>query len=164
MFNYCNTLWTDITKILGEKAQEVYNLALIILFIISKGTGKQSPTGISHNSCFNLPPLISRVAQIKDRPSPLPDAASHCRALRKEQPAQRLLSVVATSTRQHPEYCQATQGGLGQKGLPPVPGQWGNGQHRAQRGGKNNRRLKVNILKMLLHASVHNTVLYSNNI
>lgn len=63
-------------KILGEKAQEVSNLALIILFIISKGTGKRSPTGISHHSCFNLPPLISRVAQIKDRLSPLPDAAS----------------------------------------------------------------------------------------
>lgn len=85
VFNYCTTLWTDITKILGEKVRDISNLALIILFIISKRTGKRSPTGINHCSCFNPPPLISWVAQIQDTLSPLSDAASHCGTVRRSK-------------------------------------------------------------------------------
>lgn len=71
VFHYYNTLWTDITKIAGEKKKKVHgasNLALILLFILSNETGKWSPTEISHCSCFNPPSLISQAAQIKGRP------------------------------------------------------------------------------------------------
>ena len=85
VFSYYNTLWTDITKILREKVGGVSNLALIILFIISHGTGKWSPTGISHCSCFNPPPLIWATWEIKDRASLLSDVVPHCRAVRRSK-------------------------------------------------------------------------------
>lgn len=45
-------------KLLGKKkVHGAPNLALILLFIISNETGKQSPTEISHCSCFNPPPF-----------------------------------------------------------------------------------------------------------
>lgn len=41
--------------------------------------------GISHHSCFNPPPLISQVAQIKDRPSFPSDETPCCGALRRSK-------------------------------------------------------------------------------
>lgn len=100
------------------------------------------------------PSLISRAAQIKDRPFSCVRCGPWLRGCGQEQAAQSLLSARAVLSNQPSSQgqCQAAQ--CCWKNAPcQSPEKWNNSQHRA--GGKNNHGLKTNTMAIALGMQTH---------
>lgn len=150
VFYYYNTLWTDITKIAGKKkVHGACNLALILPFLPSNGTGKRSPAEITHCSCFNAPPLISWAAQIKDRPFCCVWCGGWLGAVgRSRQHKALCLPGLCWAASPRPMDSARLLCAAGKMFPVSHLEKWNSSQHRA--GGKNNHGFKINTMEIAL--------------
>lgn len=150
VFYYYNTLWTDITKIAGKKkVHGACNLALILPFLPSNGTGKRSPAEITHCSCFNAPPLISWAAQIKDRPFCCVWCGGWLGAVgRSRQHKALCLPGLCWAASPRPMDSARLLCAAGKMFPVSHLEKWNSSQHRA--GGKNNHGFKINTVEIAL--------------